>query len=204
MTQWISTTVDLIRHGEPEGGKRYRGQLDDPLSPKGWQQMRAAVGQHAPWDSIISSPLIRCGAFAEELSQKHHLPLHNEPRLKEIGFGSWEGRTAEELMEEDPERLQNFWRDPIRYAPPGAENLAQFHQRIATAWQDILAQYHGKHILIVGHAGQIRMVLREVLLMPVDQLFRIQVDYASITRIQIDGSGEQALPRLLFHGGSMP
>jgi len=40
------TTLDLMRHGEPVGGRRYRGQMDDPLSEKGWAQMRNAVGNH--------------------------------------------------------------------------------------------------------------------------------------------------------------
>ena len=33
------TVIDLIRHGEPVGGRRYRGHIDDPLSERGWQQM---------------------------------------------------------------------------------------------------------------------------------------------------------------------
>ena len=37
------TLIDMIRHGEPVGGRRYRGQIDDPLSEKGWRQMWAAV-----------------------------------------------------------------------------------------------------------------------------------------------------------------
>jgi broad specificity phosphatase PhoE len=37
-------TLDLLRHGEPEGGRLYRGNLlDNPLSEKGWQQMQASV-----------------------------------------------------------------------------------------------------------------------------------------------------------------
>ncbi len=203
MDSWVSTTIDLIRHGEPEGGKRYRGQLDDPLSELGWRQMRSAIGEQAPWDCIISSPLSRCAAFADELSAKYQLPVEFDARLKEIGFGVWEGRTAEELMEQEPERLQKFWRDPIRFAPPGAENLQRFQQRIAAVWQEILGNHAGEHLLIVGHAGQIRMVLREVLMMPLDQLFRIQVDYAGMTRIRVDGTGEEALPRLISHGGTL-
>jgi alpha-ribazole phosphatase len=31
----VSTTLDLMRHGEPVGGRRYSGQIDDPLSEKG-------------------------------------------------------------------------------------------------------------------------------------------------------------------------
>ena len=41
------TTIDLIRHGEPVGGRKYRGQTDDPLSEKGWEQMWKAVGDYA-------------------------------------------------------------------------------------------------------------------------------------------------------------
>ncbi|MEW6253578.1 MAG: histidine phosphatase family protein, partial [Planctomycetota bacterium] len=64
----MSTLIDLMRHGEPVGGRRYRGQVDDPLSEKGWAQMRAAVGEAAPWHHVVSSPLLRCREFAETLA----------------------------------------------------------------------------------------------------------------------------------------
>ncbi len=203
MSDFITTTIDMIRHGEPVGGNRYRGQLDDPLSEKGWQQMREAVGEHCPWDLIVTSPLRRCSAFAEELAQRHGLPIQKEPRLKEIGFGAWEGKTAQELLAEDDKLLMHFWRDPLNHPPPDAEPLALFCERVVAAWNELLAQHAGKHLLIVGHAGQMRMVLRHVLDMPLERLFRIQVANAAITRIQIDGSGAEALPRLVFHDGRL-
>ncbi len=67
----VVTTVDLLRHGEPEGGNKYRGALDDPLSELGWAQMRAATGDRCPWQAIVSSPLRRCAAFARELANRH-------------------------------------------------------------------------------------------------------------------------------------
>ena len=48
MSELVNTTIDLIRHGEPVGGRKYRGQIDDPLSDKGWTQMRQAVADHKP------------------------------------------------------------------------------------------------------------------------------------------------------------
>ncbi len=194
-----STTIDIIRHGEPVGGRRYRGQIDDPLSELGWQQMRAAVGDHRPWQAIVSSPLRRCAAFAEELAARHHLPLQMEPRLMEIGFGAWEGRTAAEIMAEQPAALADFWRDPLHHTPPGAETLYAFRDRVVAAWEALRQQYRGQHILVVGHAGVMRMVLRHVLDMPLDRLFRIQVENAAISRIRFDDE----LPRLLFHGGCL-
>ena len=77
----ISTTFDLMRHGTPVGGRKYRGQIDDPLSAEGWAQMRAAVAGQCPWDVIISSPLLRCVEFARELAQRHDLALELDDRL---------------------------------------------------------------------------------------------------------------------------
>lgn len=197
------TIIDLIRHGEPVGGRRYRGQIDDPLSDKGWQQMREAVADHRPWEQIISSSLSRCSEFAEEVAQRHDLPLQLDERLMEIGFGSWEGRTAEELMENDAETLRNFWSDPVNYRPEGAEPLADFRDRIIAGWNDVLTQHTGKHLLIVGHAGMMRMIIRHVLDMPLERMFRLSVPNAGITRIRIDGEGDTALPQLVFHAGQL-
>lgn len=203
MTNDVTTLVDMIRHGEPVGGKKYRGQLDDPLSEKGWAQMRAAVGDHCPWEVIVSSPLSRCAAFARELAARHGLPLETDARLMEIGFGEWEGRTAEELQARDPDALARFWRDPVRHRPPGAEALTDFRDRVIAAWRDILKRHAGRHVLVVGHAGVIRMVVCHVLGMPLERLFRLHVANAGLTRIRIDGRGEGALPILMFHSGSL-
>lgn len=71
MLEKRTTTVDLLRHGEPVGGRKYRGQTDDALSETGWAQMRAAVDGHRPWDVIVSSTLLRCIEFARELAARH-------------------------------------------------------------------------------------------------------------------------------------
>jgi alpha-ribazole phosphatase len=196
----VVTTVDLIRHGEPVGGRKYRGQLDDPLSDTGWRQMRQAVAGDAPWQVLISSPLRRCLEFAQELSRRRGLALEIDQRLKEVGFGAWEGCTAEQIAAHDPDILQRFWRDPVRERPPGAEALSAFRDRVVAAWTDVLGRHAGRHILIVGHAGVIRMVLSHALGMPQTHFFRIQVPNAGITRLQFQGEGEAGLPRLLFHG----
>ena len=203
MSELPTTTIDLIRHGEPVGGSKYRGHTDDPLSEKGWAQMRAAVGAHRPWDAIVSSPLSRCRAFAEELSARHGLPLAVDERWKELGFGAWEGHTAAELLAVEPERVTRFWHDPVAHTPPGGEPLMVFQERIVSAWNDLLAGHAGRHVLLVGHAGVIRMVIRQVLGLPLDRLFRIQVPNAGITRVRVDHSESGVLPVLVFHAGQL-
>ena len=76
------STIDLLRHGEPDGGVRYRGDgVDDPLSERGWEQMWAAAGEFSDWTHVISSPLQRCCRFAEAIAERHRLPLAVDRRF---------------------------------------------------------------------------------------------------------------------------
>ncbi|MGB5669435.1 MAG: histidine phosphatase family protein, partial [Sedimenticolaceae bacterium] len=91
------STIDLLRHGEPAGGVRYRGDgVDDPLTERGWAQMWAAVGEPSDWTHVVSSPLRRCRSFAEAVAERFDLPLLVDERFRETGFGTWEGRRHEE------------------------------------------------------------------------------------------------------------
>ena len=103
-TRYQETEIELLRHGEPLGGRRYRGKLDDALSEKGWQQMWDAVGRRGDWEQIVTSPLQRCRAFALALGERHGLPVAVDARFAEVGFGSWEGRTRQELEAQAPGR----------------------------------------------------------------------------------------------------
>lgn len=197
------TVIDLLRHGEPVGGRRFRGSLDDPLSTLGWAQMWAAVGEHCPWEAIVSSPLSRCAAFAQALAERYALPLEIEPELREIGFGAWEGRTAAEIDAATPEVLGRFWRDPLHHPPPDGEPLPRFQVRVTGAWIDLLERHAGRHLLIVGHGGMIRMVLRHVLEMPLTRLWRLEIPYGALSRVRVYGRGATAEPLLVFHAGSL-
>ena len=195
----MTTTLDLLRHGEPVGGRKYRGQIDDPLSEKGWAQMHAAVGETAPWTRIVSSPLARCRAFSEALANRSGLPLTFDERLMEVGFGEWEGKSAVEIEQDAPGSLDRFKRDPVNARPAGAEPLADFHARVAAALDAILAQHQDQHVLLVGHAGVIRMAFAWALHVPLEHAYRIEVASAGLTRLRfVDGRAS-----LVFHGGGL-
>jgi len=195
------TTIDLLRHGEPVGGRAYRGAgIDDPLSEQGWAQMWAAVGgseqggddEPCPWTRIVSSPLARCRDFAEALGARHGLPVGVEPRLREVGFGSWEGRTPAEVQRESAEEYAAFYRDPVHNRPPGAEPLAAFVDRIVAAFEQTLRAHAGEHLLLVVHAGVIRAVVAHVLAADLARAYRVAVDNACFTRV-IDGERGRVL-----------
>lgn len=179
--------IDLIRHGSPIGGSMYRGHtIDDPLSELGWQQMYDAIGDYSYWDQIITSPLCRCQDFATKISEQHAIPLSVIDALKEVGFGSWEGKTAAEI---DPLEYQKFYHDPINNRPQDSELLGDFINRVVVAWKEILTCYSGKQLLIVSHAGVIRAIIAQVLFCEPIGLYKIAVDNGKIARIQIGERG---------------
>jgi len=195
--QGETTIIDLMRHGEPEGGVRIRGWQDDPLSETGWAQMRAAAGEQRPWQLIVTSPLARCLHFAQELGSEQGIPVQLDGRFREIGFGQWEGAEPSRLCDSQSEAVVRFWDDPGAYPPPGGEPFQQFQGRVTEAWREMESSHQGRHILLVAHGAVIRMLVAYVLGMPAANLFRMEVPYAAASRVRI----ENGVPRLCFLSG---
>ncbi|MCU7846611.1 MAG: histidine phosphatase family protein [Candidatus Thiodiazotropha sp. (ex Lucinoma kastoroae)] len=169
------TIIDLLHHGEPVGGRRYRGQIDDPLNERGREEMWHAVSGKRPWQAIISSPLQRCSQFAQALSNKLHISLEFNDRLKEVGFGIWEDQSGEQLRAQDRSILSRFYNDPVHHRPDNAESLEVFNHRVNRAYQQAAEQHSGKHLLIVAHAGVIRSMLIHALQAPIQSMYRILI-----------------------------
>jgi alpha-ribazole phosphatase len=180
----MDTLIDLLRHGEPVGGRMYRGSIDHPLSERGWAQMRAATAKPAPWQHIVSSPLARCSAFAEDLASRLGIGWEIDARLREVGFGSWEGQTGAELRAGDPDILKRFYHDPVGQRPAGAEPLDSFLHRVGQSLDTLQQQHAGRHLLVVCHAGVIRAAIAHVLDAPLAAMYRLDVANAALTRLK--------------------
>ena len=195
----MTTYIDVIRHGEPVGGRRYRGfSIDDPLTEKGWEQMRAAVPETPQWKHIISSPLKRCLDFSQELADDLQIEYSVEDNVKEIGFGDWEGKTPEEILAQDSEALSHFYQDPVNNRPDGAEPLGSFSERVWQAYNKIIEEHQDKHVLIVAHAGVARAITANILKMSLDDVYsRLKIEYGAIICSSVD---EGFPPKLLIQG----
>lgn len=179
-------TIDFIRHGEPVGGRAYRGnRIDDCLSEEGWRQMRSVVKDHTGWQRVVSSPLLRCCEFAEEIALKYEIPLSIEPDLREVGFGSWEGRTPDEIVRQSPEDYEAFYADPVNNRPSGSESLQGFYNRTVNVFRRLIDSGDAGNLLVVTHAGVIRAIVAHVLEAPLASMYKMQIDYASISRISL-------------------
>lgn len=195
--------VDLLRHGEVQGGPCFRGRRDDPLTALGWRQMQQALAsladhQGACWDGVICSPAARCHGFAQAFTGERGLPLVVHPSLAERDFGAWEGLTASDIPLAE---LSAFWSDPHAFDPPEAEPFAAFRQRVADAWWRLLETQpihnNWNHALVITHGGVIRVVLGEILGLADASLLLLEVPPAGISRIRLHQGGGR--PSLVAH-----
>ena len=173
--------IDLLRHGRPEGGEVFRGATDHPLTPEGWSQMKQAC-QDKKWDLIVTSPMKRCQEFAENLVELCKVDMLIADDFREFNFGRWENQPTEKVFKEDYEHLKGMWSDPMNFVAPDGEALIDFEARVLKAWFGCLARKE-ENILVVCHGGVIRILLKEVLGLPFQNINRIDVPYASMSRI---------------------
>jgi alpha-ribazole phosphatase len=174
-------TLDLLRHGDT-GQRGFRGQIDDALSDAGWEQMRAAVIE-GQWDVVVSSPLQRCAAFAQELAAQRGVPLHLDASLAEYHFGDWQALPLEQIAERDADALAKFWSDPVAHPPPGAESFVMFEARIRAAIGAI-TQLRQRRVLAITHGGVIRLLRCLEQGWVLQEMSSIEVPHASLHRLQ--------------------
>jgi len=202
--------IFFLRHGETDWNRdgRLQGNTETSLNARGRAQalrlsghMRALAGTGVADLPFYSSPMRRTRQTMEilreglELERDAYTAVDN---LREIGFGAWEGRTAEQLRAEDPEQIRRFYHDPVRARPAGAEPLADFRARVVAAFDDLACRPAGQHLLVVTHAGVMRALVAHVLGAPLEAIYRIEVAYAALTRIRLDG---ERPPTLVAHAG---
>ncbi|HIO92659.1 MAG TPA: 1,6-anhydro-N-acetylmuramyl-L-alanine amidase AmpD [Leucothrix mucor] len=196
------TIIDLLRHGEPVGGRMYRGGgTDHPLSSDGWAQMWSSVASYVssegmvPWKSVVSSPMSRCCVFADELSKQYQLPLVIKGDLQEAGYGSWEGRTPDEIEANDYDEYWAFFADPVNNRPSNAEPLAEFTERVSKVLNEVLVEYAGQHVLLVSHLAVTRAIIAEVLSFSLANQQLIDLPFAGMLRLIKDKKGLRILFR---------
>lgn len=176
------TRIDLLRHGECEGGHIFRGHNEVPLSANGLAQMHKAIANAGPWSYIISSPLQRCRVFAEQLDSA---PVAFDARLREVGFGVWEGRPVEEVWRTDTDTITAWNRDPTSVTPENGEPLTQVAARVMACFQELVRRHRGERLLLVTHGGVIRVLLSQLLAMPLSCAGRIHVPYAALSTVVV-------------------
>lgn len=156
-----SVRLILVRHGESVLGRarRYAGHRDTPLTAEGRlhiSRLRSQFRRLRP-ELIFSSDLRRCRQTARILSPDGE--IRTSPRLRELDFGAWDGRTADSCRRRDPDRFDRWMRDPWSVRPPRGESLSRLWRRVRTFVASLARSHPRRTLAIITHGGPIRALL---------------------------------------------
>jgi broad specificity phosphatase PhoE len=156
----MRTTIILARHGRTEWhhGNRYTGSTDLPIDEVGVQQAQQlkdwALGQ-AP-DALWASPMLRARQTITPTAEALGLTPTLDARLREVDFGSAEGKMLSELP---PAVAKAFQLDPVQDHFPGGEDPVEAADRVYDVFQEIAQRHGGQKVLVVAHNTLIRLLV---------------------------------------------
>ncbi|MDZ4236832.1 MAG: histidine phosphatase family protein [Hydrogenophaga sp.] len=156
-----SARLWLVRHAQPQvvPGTCY-GALDvlaHPAATRTAAQRLAAALPHQA--QVFHSPLQRCELLAHDLQAlRPDLASKPDDRLREMDFGSWEGRTWADIGKP---AIDTWTAAFATHAPGGGESLRAVLTRVSAALQaaqHLTAEHATQDVVWITHAGVARCV----------------------------------------------
>jgi len=161
--------IYYIRHGETEWNAdgRLQGAQDIPLNDLGRKQAAAAGviladlfardGRSETSLGFVASPLGRARSTMELVRGSLQLPPDQyaiDVRLREIGYGEWEGSTLQQMQAQDPDVFARRQADKWTVPPPGGESYAEVQARMSDWYSQLTAD-----TVAVAHGGTARALM---------------------------------------------
>ena len=135
-----------------------------------------------------TSDLSRAAQTAEPIAGALGVPLHADPALRERHYGAFEGRTHDELAQQEVEAWGRWRaREPDFELPGGGESLRAFHARVERALLGLAARYPAATVVAVAHGGVLDCAFRIAAGLPLDAPRGHDLLNASLNRIAFDG-----------------
>ncbi|MCC9198268.1 histidine phosphatase family protein [Arthrobacter sp. zg-Y820] len=187
-------TVILVRHGRTTANASgvLAGRTPGVDLDQVGRDQAAATGDRlavVPVVGVVSSPLERCRQTArfilDRQSGSPHAPVDDD--LTECGYGSWQGRTLEELAKE--KLWATVQSQPSAVTFPGGESMAAMQARSVAAIRRHDAAFEAEHgpgavWVAVSHGDIIKSVLADALGMHLDLFQRLSVGPASVSIVR--------------------
>lgn len=184
------TTIYLTRHGQTvwnvEG--RMQGWKDSPLTDLGIQQslwLREKI-LGLDIDVIYSSISGRAIQTATIVKGDTDITIVEEPNLREIKLGDFQGLTQEEIKLQYNNQYNNYYNNPNLYMPIGdGENFKELIDRSYKALLDIIRNNKDKRVLVITHTMVIKSILCKLNNLEIDRFWdKPYIRQGSITIIE--------------------
>jgi alpha-ribazole phosphatase len=181
--------IYLIRHTPTtaEQGICY-GQTDlelkEPFQAQ-FNNINALLPEEALF--VYASPLTRCRQLALYLAGEQKITL--DDRLQEINFGLWENIPWSSIKSDE---LDHWMNDFVNVGAPEGESFLILYERVVDFINELLSHHAEKDkVMIVSHAGVIRCFLSYLLATPLSHVFKMPVDFGSITKMNLYPNTQQ-------------
>jgi glucosyl-3-phosphoglycerate phosphatase len=193
--QSMPQTVVLMRHARTSWNEqgRFNSTADLGIDAEGTRQAAGAATELARLEpfAFVRSDARRARETAACLEEHIERRAEIEPRLAEVDFGPFEGRTPGELAQ-DPAFIA--WRSGDGAVEGGAEELEAAADRASTGLSEVLERHAGAPtIIVVSHGVLLRVLLcRVVLELPATAHRRLRLDNARAAVLTV-GDGKPNL-----------
>jgi alpha-ribazole phosphatase len=182
----------FIRHAETDMAGTFCGHSDPELNARGHLQVAELVRclRKENFGTVYSSDLRRAYATGRTIADAFHVNCLVRSALREIAFGQWEGLNWKEIEQQYEAYAHRWIVEYPRLSPPGGENFRDFERRVLDEVKllSIEAENNDRGIVVVTHAGVIRVVLCALQGCSEDQAREQTRSYCSIVRHTISAS----------------
>jgi len=182
-------TITLVRHGEVEEAFHccYNGHNDIGLSHQGREEAKtlALLLKEQTFDAIYSSDLRRCQETVTPIICHYPFPIPHFPtqKLREKSWGRHEGMTFDAITKRDGLVYENFeqWINVLDGEPYDA-----YIERIRRFFTKALPQAGYESVLVVTHAGVIRVLMHILQKISLQEAFSIDFPYSAYTTLETE------------------
>lgn len=187
--------ITLVRHGEVDEAyhRCYNGHNDISLSQQGREeaQQLAQLLKESSFDAIYSSDLRRCqetlSPILDQLQPSYSNALKREvspiiftEQLREKSWGRHEGMTFDAIVKEEGLEYHDF--EQWIHALDG-EDYEVYMQRIKTFFRQTLPKTGYNRVLVMTHAGVIRLLIHLLENISLQEAFSINFPYGAYTTL---------------------
>ncbi|RJQ39042.1 MAG: histidine phosphatase family protein [Nitrospiraceae bacterium] len=189
-----------------ENGQRQIEQVAEYLN----KSYRTYKTNNDKLKAVYCSPLSRALKSAEIIAEPHGLKPIVIENLRERSFGIWEGMTFTEIKEKYPQEFEAWANNPLKYSPMGGESTIEVRERAISALNKIMDNHNcnriqdagyrmqdkknhescimnlasSSSIAVVAHGGVNRIMLCHIMGIPLENIFRIEQDFAAVNIIE--------------------
>jgi phosphoserine phosphatase len=195
------TKILLTRHGHVEGIRpaRFRGRAELALTEHGLAQADALARRIAGgWKpvAVYTSALQRCVLTGGKIAAACGVKAESRKGLGDIDYGLWQMRTHEEVNAETPAAYQQWRSSPQLTRFPGGESLQDVVARTSDVLRELLENFPSETVVLVGHDSVNRVLLLQLLDMPLSAYWRLVQDPCTLNEIEVSAAGEVHVQRV--------